>query len=172
MLRKGGPALDAVELACRATEDDPNDHSVGYSGLPNVMGEVELDASIMDGDFRAAATVAAVRRLRGNPITLARQVMEQLPHVLLAGHGKWSVSPQPMGMPCRTNAPRKPCSAGAQRFAHYGLDSEGDADLRRTDEHADPPAELVGGPLSAGSERRFGTVNFLALTSTAIWRRR
>ena len=86
LMRKGGSALDAVELACRITEDDPDDHSVGYSGLPNVRGEVELDASIMDGKTLRTGAVASVRNF-GNPITLARQVMENLPHVLLVGHG-------------------------------------------------------------------------------------
>lgn len=47
LLQEGGSALDAVELACRVVEDDPEEHSVGYSGLPNIVGEVELDASIM-----------------------------------------------------------------------------------------------------------------------------
>ena len=65
LLRMGGRAIDAVELACRVTEDDPDEHSVGYSGLPNVLGEVELDASIMDGrTLRAgAAAVIEVSRL-------------------------------------------------------------------------------------------------------------
>ncbi len=86
LLREGGRALDAVELACRITEDDPDEHSVGYSGLPNVAGDVELDASIMDGRSLRTGAVAAVRGY-GNPIVLARRVMEELPHVLLAGLG-------------------------------------------------------------------------------------
>lgn len=49
LLRNGGSALDAAEAACRVIEDDPEDMSVGYGGLPNLIGEVELDASIMDG---------------------------------------------------------------------------------------------------------------------------
>src|SRR5690606_37212467 len=61
LLREGGSALDAVELASRIVEDDPDDHSVGYSGLPNVLGEVELDASIMDGRRLQAGAVAAVQ---------------------------------------------------------------------------------------------------------------
>ena len=48
-LRTGGNALDAVEATIREVESNPNDHSVGYGGLPNILGEVELDASIMDG---------------------------------------------------------------------------------------------------------------------------
>lgn len=86
LLRQGGSALDAVELACRVVEDDPTDQSVGYGGLPNALGEVELDASIMDGRTLRSGAVAGVYGY-GNPITLARQVMEQLSHVLLVGRG-------------------------------------------------------------------------------------
>ena len=60
LLRMGGRAVDAVELACRVTEDDPDVHSVGYSGLPNVLGDVELDASIMDGHTLRSGAVAAL----------------------------------------------------------------------------------------------------------------
>jgi beta-aspartyl-peptidase (threonine type) len=86
VLRRGGSALDAVEVGVRAVEDNPNDHSVGYSGLPNVLGEVELDASIMDGRTLAAGAVGA---LQGYPhaISVARKVMEELPHVFLVGAG-------------------------------------------------------------------------------------
>jgi len=86
LLRAGGSALDAVELACRVIEDDPDDHSVGYGGLPNALGEVELDASIMDGATLRAGAVAAVQGY-GRAITLARRVMEETPHVLLAARG-------------------------------------------------------------------------------------
>ena len=86
VLRRGGSALDAVEAATRVVEDDERDHSVGAGGLPNVLGEVELDASIMDGRTRRAGGVGALRGYR-NPITIARAVMERLPHVLLAGDG-------------------------------------------------------------------------------------
>ncbi|MCA9878025.1 MAG: isoaspartyl peptidase/L-asparaginase, partial [Thermomicrobiales bacterium] len=49
VLRSGGSALDAVVATIGRVEANPDDHSVGYSGLPNLLGEVELDASIMDG---------------------------------------------------------------------------------------------------------------------------
>jgi isoaspartyl peptidase/L-asparaginase-like protein (Ntn-hydrolase superfamily) len=55
ILRPGGAAIDAVVGTIRQVEANPNDHSVGFGGLPNLEGEVELDASIMDG--RALATV-------------------------------------------------------------------------------------------------------------------
>jgi beta-aspartyl-peptidase (threonine type) len=86
ILRSGGSALDAVEVCIRAVESNPNDHSVGLGGLPNILGVVELDASLMDGRTLAAGAVAAVKGYE-HPITIARQVMERLPHVLLVGEG-------------------------------------------------------------------------------------
>ena len=49
VLKEGGSALDAVEAGVRLVEANPKDHTVGYSGYPNLLGEVEVDASIMDG---------------------------------------------------------------------------------------------------------------------------
>src|SRR6266849_10382458 len=86
ILRAGGSALDALEATIRAVESNPDDHSVGYAGLPNLLGEVELDASIMDGKTLAAGAVGAVHNYE-HVITLARQVMEETPHVMLVGPG-------------------------------------------------------------------------------------
>ena len=71
ILQSGGSALDAIEAATRLVEDNPDDHSVGYSGYPNLIGEVELDASIMDGATRRAGAVGALRGYR-HPISVAR----------------------------------------------------------------------------------------------------
>src|SRR5438067_8401732 len=86
VLKQGGSALDAVEAGTRLVEDNPEDHSVGTAGLPNLLGEVELDASIMDGRTLAAGAVAAVKGYP-NPVSVARRVMTDLPHVLLVGEG-------------------------------------------------------------------------------------
>jgi beta-aspartyl-peptidase (threonine type) len=86
ILAAGGSALDAVEAATRLVEDNPDDHTVGYGGYPNLAGEVELDASIMDGASRRAGAVGALRGYR-EAISLARRVMELLPHVLVVGEG-------------------------------------------------------------------------------------
>jgi beta-aspartyl-peptidase (threonine type) len=87
VLRQGGSALDAVEAACRLVEDNLSDHSVGNGGYPNMAGEVELDASIMEGTNRRAGAVAALKGFP-NPISIARAVLERLPqHLLLAGDG-------------------------------------------------------------------------------------
>lgn len=85
VLRAGGSALDAVEAATRVLEDEPQ-FNAGTGAVLNADGEVELDASIMDGETLAAGAVAAVRTVK-NPVSLARAVMERSPHVLLAGPG-------------------------------------------------------------------------------------
>lgn len=86
ILRNGGSAIDAVEAATRLVEADPDDHTVGYGGYPNLLGEVELDASIMDGRMLLAGAVGGLKGYR-HAITVARKVMEELPHVLLVGDG-------------------------------------------------------------------------------------
>lgn len=85
LLARGGSALDAVEAAARVLEDDPL-FNAGLGAVLNADGEVELDASIMNGDTLAAGAVAVVKTVK-NPITLARLVMERSPHVLLVGEG-------------------------------------------------------------------------------------
>lgn len=79
--------MDAVETAVRAAEANEADHYVGVGGLPNLLGEVELDASIMDGKTRRAGAVAAVTGFP-HPISIARAVCDRLPqHLLLVGAG-------------------------------------------------------------------------------------
>ena len=85
-LRDGSGPLDAVEAAIRIVEADPNEHSVGVGGAPNLLGQVELDASIMDGRTLKSGAVGGLRGFI-HPISIARQVMERLPHVFLVGDG-------------------------------------------------------------------------------------
>jgi isoaspartyl peptidase/L-asparaginase-like protein (Ntn-hydrolase superfamily) len=85
-LRNGRSAMDAAIEAVKCVEDNLDDHGVGTGGIPNVLGDVELDASVMDGRTLAAGAVAAVKGYR-HPIEIARKVMESTPHVLLAGGG-------------------------------------------------------------------------------------
>src|SRR6266436_2194129 len=86
ILKKGGDTLDAVVAAVTVVEDDPNDDSVGYGGLPNEQGEVELDASCMHGPTHRAGSVASVRRIK-NVARLAKTVMERTNHVMIVGDG-------------------------------------------------------------------------------------
>ena len=155
-LKSGGSAMDAVEIGIRAVEANPDDHTVGYNGYPNILGELELDASIMDGRKLNSGAVAL---MRGFPyaISVARQVMDRkLPHVLLAAEG-------------------------AERFAHE-IDAEQWAEML-TDEirevwrmrlaastatgevpelTADTPL-LDWVKLATDPERVAGTVNFIAI---------
>jgi N4-(beta-N-acetylglucosaminyl)-L-asparaginase len=83
---KGGDLLDALEKGVNVVEDDPKVTSVGFNGLPNEHGVVQLDASIMDGRTHQSGSVAAIERIK-NPISVARKVMEKTKHVLLVGAG-------------------------------------------------------------------------------------
>ena len=85
VLASAGSALDAVEAAVRVLEDDACFNAGRGSVLTN-EGCVELDAAIMDGRNRRAGAVAGLRTTRA-PISLARRLMEEGPHVFLSGHG-------------------------------------------------------------------------------------
>jgi len=85
VLRAGGSAMDATVTAVRLMEDDPT-FNAGYGAVLNQLGEVELDAAVMDGTTLSAGAVAAVKGV-ANPIDLARRVMERSSHVLLTGDG-------------------------------------------------------------------------------------
>jgi N4-(beta-N-acetylglucosaminyl)-L-asparaginase len=86
ILKSGGDTLDAVVAAVTVVEDDPKDHSVGYGGLPNEEGVVELDACVMHGPTRRAGSVASVQRIK-NVARLAKTVMERTNHVMIVGDG-------------------------------------------------------------------------------------
>ena len=86
ILKSGGDTLDAAVAAVTIVEDDPNDDSVGYGGLPNEEGVVELDASVMHGPTRRAGSVASVRNIK-NVAKLAKTVMERTNHVMIVGDG-------------------------------------------------------------------------------------
>jgi N4-(beta-N-acetylglucosaminyl)-L-asparaginase len=86
ILKSGGDTLEAAAAAVTVVEDDPNDDSVGYGGLPNEEGEVELDASVMHGPTRRAGSVASVHRIK-NVARLAKTVMERTNHTMIVGDG-------------------------------------------------------------------------------------
>ena len=86
MLLDGEDTLTAAHHVCLGRENDPTDHSVGYGGLPNEEGVVELDACCMHGPTRQAGSVGGVRNIR-NVCLVSRRVMEQTGHVMLVGEG-------------------------------------------------------------------------------------
>lgn len=85
VLQSGGSIVDAVEQGVRVTENDDSNRSVGLAGYPDREGIVTLDASIMKGNGECGS-VAFVRQIK-HPITLARKVMENTPHVMIVGDG-------------------------------------------------------------------------------------
>jgi len=84
ILQKGGPGLDAVEAAGRASEDEPS-CCVGLAAWPDRDGRVTLDSCIMDGNGDCGA-VSFLERIK-HPVSVARKVMETTPHILLSGEG-------------------------------------------------------------------------------------
>lgn len=92
-LGAGGSMLDAIEKGIWVTESDMKNVSVGIGGIPNADGQVELDACIMSGPGHSAGSVAAIREFE-HPISVARDVMEKTPHVMIVGDnaGKFAES--------------------------------------------------------------------------------
>ena len=86
VLKAGGDTLEGAVAAVTVVEDDPNDDSVGYGGLPNEEGVVELDASVMHGPTRRAGSVASVQKIK-NVARLAKTVMERTNHTMIVGDG-------------------------------------------------------------------------------------
>ncbi len=85
VLVEGGYALDAVEQGVHIPEADPDDRSVGLGGHPDRDGRVTLDACVMDERFRCGS-VAALEDIL-HPVSVARKVMEETPHIILVGEG-------------------------------------------------------------------------------------
>ncbi|MEM9918614.1 MAG: N(4)-(beta-N-acetylglucosaminyl)-L-asparaginase [Bacteroidota bacterium] len=85
ILAAGGKAVDAVEQGVRVTEANPKDKSVGYGGLPDRDGRVTLDACIMD-EVGNCGSVSYLQHIK-HPVSVARKVMDETPHVMLAGDG-------------------------------------------------------------------------------------
>jgi isoaspartyl peptidase/L-asparaginase-like protein (Ntn-hydrolase superfamily) len=140
LLKDGKPALDAALAGAQAVEDDPTVHSVGYGGVGNAVGTVQLDACVMDGKTMTCAGVAGVENIR-HVAALARRVMEKTPHVLLVGAGAKEFAIQ-QGFPVETlltpesvaewekvrpkeNKPDKPSKEGHDTVAVLALDKKG-----------------------------------------------
>ena len=86
VLRSTGDTMDAVLAVVTPVEDDPNDNSVGYGGLPNEDGVVQLDACVMHGPTRRCGAVGAIERIK-NPAKVARVIMERTNHTFIVGRG-------------------------------------------------------------------------------------
>jgi N4-(beta-N-acetylglucosaminyl)-L-asparaginase len=86
VIQSGAEALDGVIAGVNIVEEDPDDWSVGYGGLPNADGVVELDSSVMHGPTGRAGAVAAIQGVK-TPSKVARLVLERTDHVMLVGQG-------------------------------------------------------------------------------------
>ncbi len=97
MLHSGADTLDAVVAGVNIVELDPKDHSVGYGGLPNEEGVVELDSCVMHGPTRMCGSVAAIRGIK-TPSKIAKLVMTETDHIMIAGGGALKFAKE-MGFP-------------------------------------------------------------------------
>ena len=150
ILKRGGTALDAVEACSRFVEADVTDVSVGRGGLPNILGQVELDASIVNGTTHEVGAVAALQGFL-HPISVARAVMERLPHVMLVGDGAARFAAE-IGAERTNNLTASTRKLWAARLAKV---RETPASIRKRRSLVPVVRKTVG-------EER-GTVNFIAL---------
>ncbi len=153
VLKAGGSVIDAVEAGIRLVEADPDNHTVGYGGYPNLLGQVELDASIMEGRGRTAGAVGALRGYR-HPISVARRVMENLPHVFLVGLGAERFAKE-MGFE-REDLLTEPARQLWEKRMATEMSEQALARL------ADQPQLWQHAQLTADPERPQGTVNLVA----------
>ena len=147
ILRNGGSALDAVEAGTKVVELNRDDHSVGVGGYPNLLGEVELDASLMEGTTRQAGAVAALRDYP-HPVSVARAILDHLPqHLLLVGEGagRFAAECGFQKMPLLTPETEE---AWRQKTAGFTSSDAANLSFRVT--------------LAQDPERTVGTVNFIA----------
>lgn len=154
VLKSGGSAMDAVETTIRLVEDNPEDHTVGFNSYPNILGELQLDASIMDGATLETGAVAAMQGYR-EAISIARKVKDVLPHVLLAGEGAERFAAE-MGFKHHTDMLTDEIRHVRGELLKEDMSQEVFADLAsRTDLH-----QWV--KLASDPEKTRGTVNVLA----------
>ncbi len=150
LLKQGADPLDAAIAGVATIEADPNDHSVGYGGLPNEDGVVELDAAVMHGPTHGGGAVASIRNII-HPAAVARLVMKRSKHCLIVGEGALRF-------------------ARAHGFPEADLLTEESRKiwLRWKEQHSDdwlaaPPGEVEPKVLEALKTRIHGTVHVSAM---------
>lgn len=157
ILSAGGSALDAVVAAVVALEDDPA-FNAGTGSALNLLGEAEMDACVMEGEGLRCGAVAALKRVR-NPVRVARRVMEQTDHVLLAGEGALRFA-RAMGF-----ADHDPVTAGRlEDFQRRRADTGADPRLPRLKHLLKRHPEFAPGTVGAVARDRSGRL--AAATST------
>ena len=166
VLTRGGDTLEAVVRGVNLVEDDPADMSVGYGGLPNEEGVVQLDASVMHGPTRGAGSVASIEGVR-RPSLVAVAVMRYTDHVMLVGDGARRFA-RAMGFPADddllTEASRTEWLRLRARMSDDddwllpGESGEPLADFRREPDRG-RPVGTVPPPDSFDGVRPMGTIN-------------
>ncbi len=157
LIAAGRDPVDAVVEGVRIVEDDPDDTSVGFGGLPNEDGVVQLDASVMHGPTHKAGAVAAIEGIR-NPAAVALQVLKRTDHVLLVGEGakRFALAQGFVEENLLTDR--------ARRAWLRWKASLSDRDDWLDDEQSDfPPQEDGPGAMAAPHERTWGTINCSAV---------
>ncbi len=154
ILRSGGSALDAVEATIRPVEDNPADRTVGFNGYPNILGDLELDASLMDGRTLESGAVGAMKGVIP-AISVARKVMETLPHVLLVGDGADRFAKE-MGFESAAELLTPEVIAARETILRQDMSAEEFEALQDTDNLR----QWVR--LATDPERTYGTVNVIA----------
>jgi beta-aspartyl-peptidase (threonine type) len=86
LVQEKAPNFDVIERSIKLVELEKSVGTVGYGGLPNALGVMQLDASLMDGDTLESAAVGALGGVM-HPISVTRQIIKNLPHVMLVGAG-------------------------------------------------------------------------------------
>jgi beta-aspartyl-peptidase (threonine type) len=162
-LRAGGSAVDAVVAGIELVEANPEDHSVGFSGLPNLLGQVELDASIMEGAGLRAGSVGALHGYQ-HAVRLAKTVMETLPHVLIVDQGADRLAGESGFDPVELLTPEAK-AIWQQRFNDMGSGEPGSRDAYYERIH------LIVGEAASDPEKiedLHGTVNFIARDESGL----
>ena len=167
LLRTGGPTarLDAVVETVAIVEADPEHDSVGYGGLPNADGEVELDCSIMDGPSYGAGAVAALKHIK-HPSRIARLVMERTGRVLLVGEGalRFALAHGFRKEDLLTDASREKWLRWREQMSD--IDDWGPPTPGEVPVNEPPPPSPQAGPLGpplTWDEKYWGTINCIAV---------
>jgi beta-aspartyl-peptidase (threonine type) len=144
-----------VVAGIREVERNPEEHYVGSSSLPNLLGEVELDASVMEGRHLGAGAVGALRGHQ-DAVELARCVMERLPHVLIVGDGAGRLAGE-VGLPRVDLLTAEARQMWKELLAGKESEDLGASYLRRMRAISEAMAPAPDRP-----DQRHGTVNLIA----------